>query len=144
MTNGEFLIQKIFKTFFPDLEYTIIPEFTDKYLYNVCIRNIIDVKFSTIVYTPQYISDCNKMYSDEDFIGIFKGFAPNLNGKVLVYQKSKYKTKMESIIVTPTMTLNDSYGLVARITDPYFNKMNYLKENHVNSLTIENKITKFV
>ena len=133
MTKGEFIIHKLFKTFFPDLEYTVTPEITHKYLYNVCISNIIDLKFCTIKYIPVYISTKNKTYSDEDFIGVFKGFAPNLNGQVLVHHESKFKPNLKSIIVTPNMTIKENYGLIARITDPYFDRFPNLKNNYLDS-----------
>lgn len=127
MIPHEVLINRIFETFFKEVEYVIEPELSLKYLYNIKLTNLIKAEFSVNLFIPQFkFNGTSKIYSEDDFITTFRHFAPTLSSGVLIYT---YLNGRNRIIVTPEQIRNENYGLVAMIKDPYKNKFDNFHYN---------------
>lgn len=116
-----YLINKIFTTFFPGVEYVVEPENSLSYLYNICLTNVSCKIFNPSNFDPTYkFENLTESYGESFFETTIKGFAPTLSGLILIY----YKTKdgKSPIILTPSQTKYESYGIVNLIKDPHRNR----------------------
>lgn len=121
-----YLIDSIFNTFFPGVEYVIESENSLVYLYNIRLTNAIGKIYNPMSFDPIYRFSSNTYYSEHDFTIAFREFAVSLSGLILVYYPHLNDDKKTSIIVTPSQTKNRDYGIYAAITDPHKNRF----ENH--------------
>jgi hypothetical protein len=113
-----YLIEHIFKTFFPGVEYVVEPENSLNYLYNIRLTNVLHKLYDPNEFVPRYkFENVTENYSELYFENIIKDFASSLTGLILIY----YKTKdgKSPIILTPNQTKHENYGIVSLIKDPH-------------------------
>lgn len=116
-----YLIEHIFKTFFPGVEYVVEPENSLSYLYNIRLTNVSCKLYNPFDFDPTYkFENLTESYGESFFESTIKGFAPTLSGLILIY----YKTKdgKSPVILTPSRTKHESYGIVNLIKDPHRNR----------------------
>jgi len=116
-----FLIDSIFNTFFPGVEYVIESENSLEYLYNIRLTNANGKQYNPMSFDPIYSfnSTPKVYYSEQDFVMTFREFSVSLSGLILVYYHHLTDNKKTSIIVTPNQTKNRNYGIYDAITDPH-------------------------
>jgi hypothetical protein len=120
--NHIFLIESIFKTFFPGVEYVIESENSLEYLYNIRLTNSLGKTYNPMSFDPIYRFNSNTYYSENDFVLVFREFSSSLSGLILIYYQHLNDNQKTSIIVTPSQTKNRNYGIYAAITDPHKNR----------------------
>ena len=119
-----YLIDSIFNTFFPGVEYVIESENSLVYLYNIRLTNAIGKTYNPMSFDPIYRFSSNTYYSEHDFTIAFREFAVSLSGLILVYYQHLHDNKKTSIIVTPNQTKNRDYGIYEAIIDPHKHRFN--------------------
>ena len=121
-----YLIEQIFKTFFPGVEYVVEHENSLDYLYNIRLTNIVGKNYNPFDFDPTYkFENVDEVYTESHFINTFKGFAPTLSGLTLIYYIITHNGK-SSVILTPTQTKCDYYGIIDSIKDPHRNRFENL------------------
>ena len=121
-----YLIDSIFNTFFPGVEYVIESENSLEYLYNIRLTNTIGKIYNPMSFDPIYsFSSTPKVcYSEDEFVMVFREFSVSLSGLILVYYQHLHDNKKTSIIVTPNQTKNRDYGIYEAIIDPHKHRFN--------------------
>ena len=120
MLTHEFILKRVFETFFEGVEYIIEPETSNMYLYNIKLLNVINCRFNTSTYMPEYVFDnTSNVFNETDFSTVLRNFAPTLRSSILVYC---FYNNRNRIIVTPEQIRNENYGIVASIKDPFKNR----------------------
>lgn len=120
MMSHEYIIKKVFETFFEGVKYVIEPETSYRYLYNIKLENVNGCYFNEVKYIPEYkFEGTNNVFNEDDFVIVLRNFAPILNGSILIYG---FINNRNRIIVTPDQIRNENYGIISRIKDPFKNR----------------------
>lgn len=120
MMSHEYIIKKVFETFFEGVKYVIEPETSYRYLYNIKLENVNGCYFNEVKYIPEYkFEGTNNVFNEDDFVIVLRNFAPILNGDILIYG---FINNRNRIIVTPDQIRNENYGIISRIKDPFKNR----------------------
>ena len=126
MMSHEYIIKRVFETFFEGVKYVIEPETSYRYLYNIKLENVKGCYFNARNYLPEYkFENTDTVFNEDDFVVVLRNFAPTLKGSVLIYC---YINNRNRIIVTPEQIRNENYGIISRIKDPFKNRFDVINK----------------